>query len=354
MKKNTIHKLILGCFFLVGIFVFWDFLLFSRLQIQKNHDYLEKALSLSKKMVDSESEEFAFVDAVAEDVVSPNVKMLSETYETEEKVFDFTVTADESLKTGNYDHYSVAGSDGEYKVLLLNISIGKNKYKLTFEDLSGNTTYKDVEVFRKSPYILGASTDVKIWINGDDLLAVVAKEFSLPSDYYPKDLVAISDFGVIGLGKGMVIRKVAAADLKKMNEAAKSKGFDLVVLSSYRSYETQISTYTYWVNAVGKEEAGKRSAEPGHSEHQLGTTLDFTCAEVAQSGENDFGKTGAGKWLANNSYKFGFILSYPLGSEEVTGYKHEAWHFRYIGVENAVEVHKSGKILIEYLREAKL
>lgn len=100
----------------------------------------------------------------------------------------------------------------------------------------------------------------------------------------------------------------------------------------------------------GKENADRYSARPGHSEHQTGLAFD-----IGEKGKEDlwltsaFGETAAGKWLANNAYKYGFILRYPKGKEEITGFMYESWHFRYVGDEIALETFNSDVTLEEYL-----
>ena len=111
-------------------------------------------------------------------------------------------------------------------------------------------------------------------------------------------------------------------------------GASLSVVSPYRSYTSQVSVYAGWVKRLGKAQADRQSARPGHSEHQTGLAVDINTA-VAQS----FATTPAGKWLAANSWRYGFILRYPDGKEPVTGYEFEPWHFRYVGVALATEMH---------------
>ena len=142
-------------------------------------------------------------------------------------------------------------------------------------------------------------------------------------------------------------------DLKALNTQAKADGIDLSVISSYRSYSQQVSTYNYWVsyNGGSTNAADQISARAGHSQHQLGTAIDFSTNEIHDAIGDAFTSTKAAKWLATNAWKYGFALAYPLGSESITGYSHESWHFRYIGISNAQQWHDSGKILELWLRE---
>ena len=142
----------------------------------------------------------------------------------------------------------------------------------------------------------------------------------------------------------------ARAAFEQMATDAKALGFDLVAFSGFRSYEYQTTLYNNYVNRDGKEAADRYSARPGHSEHQTGLAFD-----IGEKSREDlwltaeFGETPAGKWLADNAHKYGFILRYPEGKEDVTGFMYEAWHFRYLGVEKATEVKQTGLTLEEYL-----
>lgn len=178
------------------------------------------------------------------------------------------------------------------------------------------------------------STTIQEVLTPDDLLYVVDKENSIPADYEPNDLVSVSQAGFSG---NYLVREIIIEDLSKMREDAQAAGIILSIVSAYRSYLTQVETFNYWVNLEkqnglsqtdAEAKANTYSARPGHSEHQLGTTIDFN--EI----NDNFGNTPAGLWLANNAYKYGFKMSYPEGKEDETGYKYEPWHFRYVGFEN--------------------
>lgn len=187
--------------------------------------------------------------------------------------------------------------------------------------------------------------------NGNDLLVLVNKEFRLSESYAPSDLVSASNSG-IRKGEGYKIRNIIVNDLRDLVNQAKSDGIDLSIRSGYRSYSDQVSTYNYWlrVNNNNPNEADKISARAGHSQHQLGTVVDFSSAEIQDGIGGQFHTTKASKWLAENAWKYGFVISFPKGYESVTGYSYESWHYRYIGKENAKEMINSGKILEIYLR----
>lgn len=185
-------------------------------------------------------------------------------------------------------------------------------------------------------------------VEGDMLLAHINKIYALPSWYVPSGLVSLS--GEVKTIGPEVLRKTVLPYLKDLfTTAEKACGCKLAVLSTYRSYQTQVAVYNYWVNQVGQYYADLGSARPGHSEHQLGTAVDFTSSTVSYQLTRDFGFTCEGNWLENNAHKYGFVLSYPKGKDGITGYIWEPWHFRYVGKVVAREVYTRGMILEEYL-----
>lgn len=187
--------------------------------------------------------------------------------------------------------------------------------------------------------------------NGDDLLVLVNKEYRLSENYVPKDLVSASLSG-IRRGGSYRVRNIIINDLKDLVNQAKKDGIDLAMRSAYRSYQDQLTTYNYWLrhNKNIADDADKVSARAGHSQHQLGTAVDFTSSEIQDGIGGQFHTTKAAKWLAENAWKYGFVISFPKGYESTTGYNYESWHYRYIGKDNAQEMINSGKILEIYLR----
>jgi D-alanyl-D-alanine carboxypeptidase len=146
------------------------------------------------------------------------------------------------------------------------------------------------------------------------------------------------------------VRQVVVEDLKRMLAAMEEAGLQPVISSAYRSYAEQEATYAYWVHTLGQREADRVSARPGHSEHQLGTAIDFASAENGYELDESFANTREGRWLLANASRYGFVLSYPAGKEAVTGYAYEPWHYRYVGVAAAQEIARSGLTPLEYYR----
>jgi zinc D-Ala-D-Ala carboxypeptidase len=171
--------------------------------------------------------------------------------------------------------------------------------------------------------------------------------YRLSSGYVPGDLRSTAN---AGLNSGHRVRSLVIADLRAMASTARKAGARLAVQSAYRSYPTQRSTFAYWTRVSGYSAALKSSARAGHSEHQLGTTLDFrSYGGSAPWYYADWGKSKAGAWLKSNAWKYGFIMSYPKGKISVTCYAYEPWHYRYLGRAVAAKVHASGLTLREYL-----
>lgn len=164
-----------------------------------------------------------------------------------------------------------------------------------------------------------------------DLLTLVDKQHYLAADFVPADIVALkpNDFYLLNRND-LALRTPVEAGLRKMAAAAKKEGINLVVSSTYRSYDYQKNLYERNVRQLGKAVADRESAPPGASQHQLGVAVDFG------SITDEFAQTKQGRWLAANAGTYGWSLSFPDGYEDVTGYRWECWHYRYIGVE-AVE-----------------
>ncbi len=196
---------------------------------------------------------------------------------------------------------------------------------------------------------VGKNPELKVIINGDYLYALVTKETSLKEDYEPSNLQPIPNY--MDPPYDMQLRKKPLEHLKSLWYAAKAEGVYLRVVSAYRSYEYQKNLFQRFADTYGPEKANTFSARAGQSEHQLGTTIDFGGTNVDLTA--DFADTDQGRWLAENAHKYGFAMSYPENKKHITGYIYEPWHYRYIGVDSAVEWKGSGLTLKEYLESKK-
>jgi D-alanyl-D-alanine carboxypeptidase len=215
------------------------------------------------------------------------------------------------------------GNDTVYQsVFLSNLSMVLTNAELPYhisasikENISSNPSFiLDLfSILQSDPYL---------WI-------LVDKQRPLPEDYEPQDLVELTNRSFRINRAGLLLRNIAAESLEEMAAAARSDGLTLLASSAYRSFSNQAQIYERNVRLMGQEAADRESARPGHSQHQLGLVVDFGSITDA------FADTAEGRWLAANASRFGWSLSYPDGYEEITGYRWESWHYRYVGVELA-------------------
>ena len=154
---------------------------------------------------------------------------------------------------------------------------------------------------------------------------LVNKYYSLDENYVPDNLVEISNRYALN---GMEMVKEAATAFESMAKDAQKENLKIIAMSTYRSYNYQIKVYNQYVKADGKEKADTYSGRPGYSEHQTGLAVD-----VYNGKENytNFEKTDEFDWMKEHAHEYGFILRFPKGKEEETGYTYESWHYRYVG-----------------------
>lgn len=203
-----------------------------------------------------------------------------------------------------------------------------------------NLDFKDseyeslIERYLRQQYILilnevpGVETNIKY-----ENILVANKSHSLDQDYVSPDT-----------------EKRKEMEQKMLDDAA-ADGVIITELSSYRSYEYQRQLFNGYVAEMGHDAAASLSAIPGTSEHQTGLTADFGASDGRCTLESCYASTKEGKWLKENAYKYGFILRYQLGKDQITGYNFEPWHYRYVGVDIATEMYNNDPemTLEEYL-----
>ncbi len=192
-----------------------------------------------------------------------------------------------------------------------------------------------------------ADVTTKLHNRADWSRTVLDTTFRLPKAYRPVGMARVRSAGLSGSGS---IRRVAVADLKAMVHASRVAGLRLAVRSAYRSYQTQVWTFAKWVHSGGIGTALDTSARPGHSEHQLGTAIDFIRAGGTPPWlVRDWARTREGAWLSRNAWRYGWVMSYPKGRKAATCYAYEPWHYRYVGRDIARQVHDSGRTLRQIL-----
>lgn len=183
----------------------------------------------------------------------------------------------------------------------------------------------------------------------DDWLIVVTQQFGLPESYVPPDLVALADYFSVGVTVGIPssVRAGLIEPLRRIIDDMHAAGLAPSILSGYRSYGEQYLAWKWW-NSQYPERVAIMSARAGHSEHQLGTTVDFGSPALNHLFHVDFAGSPEGLWLAENAHHYGFTMSYPADTYDITGFKYEPWHFRYVGVDLASELAAGGRILTEW------
>ncbi len=180
-------------------------------------------------------------------------------------------------------------------------------------------------------------------------LSPVSKNHVLPSTYIPKNLVNLQ--GMVKTTAPSCLEKESAKMLQEMFDTAKEDDIVLAVTSAFRRYEIQEIINRMHVQRVGPV-AYDFSAKPGRSEHQLGTTVDLTGASLGfRPTTTSFADSIEKEWLVENAHKFGFVMSYPQDSKDITGYIYEPWHWRYVGIDHAKKIKDDDLILIQYLEK---
>ena len=187
---------------------------------------------------------------------------------------------------------------------------------------------------------LGFYSDTRESNLNDNNLILVNKFYYLSNTYEPSDLTVLS--GQYNGGVNNKMRKEAAEAFMRMVDAALLDNIIIKNSSAYRSYDYQVNLYDKYVKRDGREAADVYSARPGFSEHQTGLCTDIN--EI----DDSFDGTKESQWLKDNAYKYGFILRFPKGKEDITGYQYEPWHYRYVGVEAAKVIYDNDLTLEEY------
>lgn len=184
---------------------------------------------------------------------------------------------------------------------------------------------------------------------------LVNKDNRLDKDFYPNNMIEIKPKieGSIDKNRKVLLDKDAYDSFLKMQQQAKKEGIDIDISSGFRSYLYQIKVFKYYLDLIGEEETLKRVAIPGTSDHQTGLALDYFSFRKNEDGsifpytdikEEDIEY----QWIKDNSYKFGFIIRFPKGKENITKVMFEPWHLRYVGKDLAQILHYNNLTLEEY------
>ncbi len=184
-------------------------------------------------------------------------------------------------------------------------------------------------------------TNTSLISDSNDMLVLVNKYYYLDKDFVPSDLELISSNYST---KKLYLKSYAVKPFEEMCAEAMALGITIKAGSTYRSYNYQNNLYNHYVKKDGIDKADTYSARPGYSEHQLGLAIDISNgSEFIDDGSDEY------NYIINNSYKYGFILRYPKGKENITGYMFEPWHIRYLGIDVATYLHDNNLTYEEYI-----
>jgi len=226
----------------------------------------------------------------------------------------------------------------------------KKEYHQTNKENANKQLNKTSDVPKNVINKTKQSNAIRTVSNPDVITVLVNKKNYLSRNYVPKDLVyANVPFIFKEKIEKRKMRKEAALALMKLFERAKKDHIYLSGISGFRSYATQKVIFNRYVKEDGYANARKYSAVPGSSEHQTGLTIDVSSSTGKCAATSCFANTKEAKWLEKNSSNYGFIIRYPKGKEQITGYKYEPWHIRYVGVTPAKQMKKRNITLEEYL-----
>ena len=178
----------------------------------------------------------------------------------------------------------------------------------------------------------------KLAATDEELLKKYSRVYFLNENYVPAKLTDIPEEHLTSTATNYLINADVWPFLRRLLNEAERDDVDLLIASAFRSFGTQGALNTSYKVTYGTG-ANQFSAEQGYSEHQLGTTVDFT-SSVLGANFSGFAKDPAYEWLKDNAHRYGFTLSYPEGN---TYYKYEPWHWRFVGVELATDLHQDGK-----------
>ncbi len=173
-------------------------------------------------------------------------------------------------------------------------------------------------------------------------LMLVNKFYGLNENYEPEDLITVSETYAY---KGKKVSKVMYDYLTDMLDSAKSSGYTMLVSQGYRSYADQEEAYKGIQNSSGASVADRQAARPGHSEYQTGLSI---VLGIYDTKEDNVEESEIQSWLINNCHRFGFILRYPEGTSEITGFSTDNWRLRFVGVDAATKIHNEGITFDEY------
>jgi len=260
--------------------------------------------------------------------------------------------------------FLIIASYGGFTYIGIKQYIQQTEYSTSNQLLAAKAARSAREAKKKEPVYITLPGAKQIRALVDDysspssIWALANKTHVLPIDYIPNSLkIPNVSTRTDKSNDERSVRSELETPLIDMFAAANAYSYQLMIGSGYRSAALQKIYYDSLASSVGETAANQAIALPGQSEHQTGLAVDISTISRNCYLDNCFADTSDGKWLVENSYKFGFILRYPEDKVAITGYQYESWHFRYVGIDLATALHDSKLTLDEawpYLEKAEI
>jgi len=256
--------------------------------------------------------------------------------------YRYILTVKELKETKNNLASTTAELENKIKQLEADLSRAQNENANLTNSLAAEQAKNNL--FEEQINTIQGAVGVLEKLNKTDkeLLQKYSKVYFLNENYVPSNLADIDPKYLYNKEQSLQIHANVQPYLYNLLENASSSGVALKIISAYRSFGAQTSLKLSYKMTFGSA-ANKFSADQGYSEHQLGTAIDLTTPDIGEL-FSKFETTTAYKWLTENAYKYGFILSYP---KQNTYYRFEPWHWRFVGVALATKLHDSNKYFYE-------
>ncbi len=287
---------------------------------------------------------FAASSSFSYPAMAPAISFESDTSDPERKAPEVTLISDEEVAQSDAELIESVDIDEEVMAEadeIVNPDAAEiDGYASADEILEDDTAMNENSSYETDKAAEGFSSD-------DWNLILVNKQHPIPDDY---------EFSLGTISGSMKCDERVVAPLKDMVRAAHKDGVNLIICSPYRDINRQTMLFNNKVNRYmdggmsymdAYNLASQAVTVPGSSEHQIGLAVDIVTNGYSTLDEG-FGDTAAGKWLYENSARYGFILRYPKGKEHITSIEYEPWHFRYVGVEAATLITDEGICLEEF------
>ena len=296
--------------------------------VKKIESFTLETQELFTKEYNKQLDELIKTNGISEDDIKPFLDL------------DFDVETYCYLKEHNLlteDGLKVYNTYKEDKYFILNNLEFYIKYKDAYDTVRKVVEYVNTKAYLK-PYMQYRMSDTT-----KGIYMIASKVYYL-YHYVPENIVDVEKDYRTSTSAPQLVKEAYEA-FKRMSDAGASKGLKIKVTSGYRSYDSQKKIYEGYLKKDPQEFVDTYSSRPGFSDHQIGLSCDVWADNKTFEG---FAATKESAWLKENAYKYGFIMRYPFGKDYITGYMYESWHYRYVGLEAAKEIHDNNITFDEY------